>query len=66
MLVYINGEAREIAEALTLAQMAENLQLDVKKLAMEVNLVIVPRSQYGETLLSEGDRIEIVQFIGGG
>lgn len=66
MLVYINEEAREFPAGVNVAQMAEILQLDAKKVAMEINLSILPRSLYGETLLSEGDRIEIVQFIGGG
>jgi thiamine biosynthesis protein ThiS len=44
----------------------ETLGLDLRKVAVERNLEIVPRSIYAQTLLAEGDRIEIVHFIGGG
>ena len=61
----MNGEAREMA-AVTVAALVESLGLDVRKVAVERNLAIVPRSQYLATALLEGDRIEIVHFIGGG
>lgn len=66
MQVYINDEAKTVENGTTLTALAERLGLDMRKVAMEVNLTIIPRSQYSETLLSEGDKIEIVQFIGGG
>jgi sulfur carrier protein len=66
MQAYINGEARILDDGTSLAVLAGALGLDTRKVAMEVNLVIIPRSQYSETLLNEGDHIEIVQFIGGG
>lgn len=66
MQVYINDEAHTLENAITLAALAEQLKLDTRKVAMEVNLTIIPRSQYAQTLLSEGDKVEIVQFIGGG
>ena len=66
MQVYINDEAKTLESGTTLAALAGQLGLDMRKVAMEVNLTIIPRSQYGETALSEGDKIEIVQFIGGG
>lgn len=66
MLAYINGEERQLPPHATIAQMAEILQLDARKVAVEVNLAIVPRSLYGETQLKEGDRVEVVSFIGGG
>jgi len=66
MLVYINERARIFEDGATVAAVAEQLGLDTRKVAMEVNLTIIPRSQYAETLLFEGDKVEIVQFIGGG
>jgi thiamine biosynthesis protein ThiS len=62
----VNGEAREVAPKMDLAGLISSLGLDSRKVAVELNLAIVPRSQYGATLLAEGDRIEIVHFIGGG
>jgi thiamine biosynthesis protein ThiS len=65
MQVQLNGEARE-TPAVTVAALVAELGLDVRKVAVERNLEIVPRSLYGATPLTTGDRIEIVHFIGGG
>lgn len=65
MRVVINGEERETAASGVAALIAE-LGLDPRKVAVERNLKIVPRSQHAATSLAEGDRIEIVQFVGGG
>jgi thiamine biosynthesis protein ThiS len=62
----VNGEERNIAAASDIAALIGLLGLDTRKVAVERNLSIVPRSLYGETLLAEGDRIEIVHFVGGG
>lgn len=65
MRLQVNGEAREATAATVAALMAE-LGLDGRKVAVERNRVIVPKSLYGETALQDGDRLEIVHFIGGG
>jgi len=62
----VNGEAREFAAVSDLAGLIDRLGLDSRKVAVERNLAIVPRSLYAATALAEGDRIEIVHFIGGG
>ncbi len=61
----INGEAREVAGS-TVARLVAELGLDSRKVAVERNLEIVPKSQFEATCLGDGDRIEIVHFIGGG
>jgi thiamine biosynthesis protein ThiS len=66
MRLVINGEARELAGAHDLAALVAGLGLDARKVAVERNLEIVPRSLYAQTPLADGDRIEIVHFIGGG
>lgn len=66
MRLTVNGEERNIAAASDIAALIGLLGLDTRKVAVERNLSIVPRSLYGETLLAEGDRIEIVHFVGGG
>jgi sulfur carrier protein len=66
MKLTINGEARELEHASTVTALVESLGLDARKVAVERNLEIVPRSQYLATVLCDGDRIEIVHFIGGG
>jgi thiamine biosynthesis protein ThiS len=62
----VNGEPMQVAAGLTLAGLIGLLELDTRKVAVERNLEIVPRSTYGETRLQAGDRLEIVHFIGGG
>jgi sulfur carrier protein len=65
MLLVVNGETREVLGA-TVAAMVAELGLDTRKVAVERNLEIVPRSRFDGTTLAPGDRIEVVQFIGGG
>ncbi len=62
----MNSEPREVERASTVAALVEALGLDLRKVAVERNLEIVPRSLYLATGLCEDDRIEIVHFIGGG
>lgn len=63
--IQVNGEDREVA-ATTLTGLVEELGLDPRKVAIERNLEIVPKSLHATTALTDGDRIEIVQFVGGG
>ena len=65
MRVSINGQEREV-EARDIATLVIELDLDPRKVAVELNMAIVPRSLHGVTPLSEGDRLEVVQFVGGG
>jgi thiamine biosynthesis protein ThiS len=66
MRLIVNGEAKDVAAATTIEALVSLLGLDRRKLAVERNLEIVPRSAFGATALAEGDRIEIVAFVGGG
>lgn len=65
MRLTINGEPREVAEALTIAQLMVHLSL-AGRVAVEVNREIVPRARHEEHVLEEGDTLEIVHFVGGG
>lgn len=62
----INGEERQVDDGLSVAGLLEMLQLNAKKVAVERNLEIVPKSAYAQTQLESGDRLEIVAFVGGG
>lgn len=62
----INGEDRQIGGPLSVCDLLASLGMDPTKIAVERNLEIVPRSQYGAVVVGEGDRLEIVHFIGGG
>jgi thiamine biosynthesis protein ThiS len=66
MNLTVNGEHRTFAALASLLDLVAELGLDARKVAVERNLEIVPRSAYGRTALADGDRIEIVHFIGGG
>lgn len=66
MRLTVNGEARSFDGVRDVAALVAALSLDPRKVAVERNLAIVPRSAYGSTLLADEDRIEIVHFIGGG
>jgi len=66
MRLIINGETRTFAEMSDIAALVAALGLDARKVAVERNLEIVPRSTYAQAALNDGDRIEIVHFVGGG
>ena len=66
MRLTVNGEERSFAGIGDIAALVIALGLDLRKVAVERNLEIVPRSIYAATALADGDRIEIVAFIGGG
>ena len=64
--LHVNGEARSFSAPLTLDQLVEMLDLAGKRIAVERNGEIVPKSQHAETQLASGDRLEIVVAVGGG
>ena len=66
MRIWINGEERVVDPVTDVAGLVAALGLNPRKVAVERNLEIVPRSTYAATPVVEGDRIEIVHFIGGG
>ena len=66
MRLTLNGEERRFEGASDIAGLVLLLGLDARKVAVERNLAIVPRSLWRATSLAEGDRIEIVHFVGGG
>lgn len=66
MQISVNGEMRTFQGVADVAALVAELGLDVRKVAVERNLEIVPRSAYAATPLTDGDQIEIVTFIGGG
>ena len=66
MKIQLNGEPRDIPDNCTAQGLVEHLGLTGKRLAMEVNRDIVPRTQYAAYTLKEGDEVEIVHAIGGG
>jgi thiamine biosynthesis protein ThiS len=66
LLIQLNGESREVRDRSTLKDLVSELSLAPARIAIELNHLVVRRDQWGETTLAEGDRIEIVHFVGGG
>jgi thiamine biosynthesis protein ThiS len=66
MKLMVNGQEREFASPLTLAQLVEQLGIVAGRVAAQLNDDIISRAKWSETLLAEGDRVELVHFVGGG
>ena len=66
MRVEVNGEARDVPAAITLAELVLALALAPERLAIELNREVIRRRDWPQTILNEGDRVEIVHFVGGG
>lgn len=64
--VFINGEARQFDISISIAALIEQMQLGGKRIALERNGEIVPRSQFDQKMLADGDKLEIVVAVGGG
>ncbi|MGB5834719.1 MAG: sulfur carrier protein ThiS [Thiohalocapsa sp.] len=66
MQITVNGEPTEIPDELSVSGLIEHLQLTGKRLAVEVNAELVPRSQFESRHLASADRVEIIHAVGGG
>ena len=64
--VFVNGEETELDGSTTVAELIETLQLKSRRVAVELNLDVLSRERWHDTTLQEHDRVEIVQFVGGG
>lgn len=66
MEIILNGEKQQLAEGLSVLDLVEQSGFSAERLAVELNRQIVKREQWATSMLKQGDRIEIVQFVGGG
>ena len=66
MLITLNGEPHELDGPLSVADLLLKLSIDARRVAVEYNYAILRRPLFAETIVHEGDRIEIVNFVGGG
>ena len=64
--IMLNGKARDLPAGATLQTLLEDLELTGRRVAIEVNREIIPRSQHAAHTLNEGDKVEVVHAIGGG
>jgi sulfur carrier protein len=66
MQIRLNGEPYEGPEVMTVAELLERLEIEAPRVAVELNLDILPKTEYAATQLKDGDELEIVHFVGGG
>ena len=66
MTVTLNGEPLELSGPLTVTELLTRLDIDARRVAVEHNVVVLKRAAFDETVVHEGDQVEIVNFVGGG
>ncbi|QIK38621.1 sulfur carrier protein ThiS [Caldichromatium japonicum] len=66
MQIFLNGTSHEVDEGLCLLELIQSLDLAGRRIAVEVNAALVPRSQFAAHRLAAGDKVEIIQAVGGG
>lgn len=66
MNIVVNGQSRQVADGMTVAELLDTLNLATRYVAVEVNLEVVPRQTHAQRQLADGDRLEIVTLVGGG
>ena len=66
MTITLNGESFELSGPLTVTELLSHLEVDARRVAVEHNITVLKRTAFDETIVREGDQVEIVNFVGGG
>ena len=66
MVIHLNGEKKQVPDGLSVRSLLEHLEIKPERVAVEINEEIVRKATYGAVTVREGDRVEVVQFMGGG
>jgi thiamine biosynthesis protein ThiS len=66
MVITLNGDRFEIPEPMSVTALLDRLDIDPRRVAVEHNLLIIKRNRFPEVIVADGDRVEIVNFVGGG
>ena len=66
MTITLNGEPFELSGPLTVTELLNRLEIDARRVAVEHNVTVLKRTAFDETVVREGDEVEIVNFVGGG
>ena len=64
--ITLNGEPFELSGPLTVSELLSHLEIDARRVAVEHNITVLKRTAFDETIVREGDQVEIVNFVGGG
>jgi thiamine biosynthesis protein ThiS len=66
MTITLNGDRHEIAAPLSVSELLRQLEIDARRVAVELNLAVVKKAAYDSSVITDGDEVEIVNFVGGG
>ena len=66
MTITLNGDKHELAEPMSVATLLRQLDIDSRRVAVELNLAVIKKAAYDSSVIKEGDEVEIVNFVGGG
>ena len=66
MTITLNGDKHELAEPLSVSALLQRLEIDARRVAVELNLAVLKKAAYDSSVIKEGDDVEIVNFVGGG
>ena len=66
MTIKLNGDSHEIPQPMTVAALLERLEIDARRVAVELNLNVIKKAAYESAVVDDGDEVEIVNFVGGG
>jgi thiamine biosynthesis protein ThiS len=66
MTIKLNGDPREIPGPISVSELLDQLEIDARRVAVELNLAVVKKAAYESSVIKEGDEVEIVNFVGGG
>jgi thiamine biosynthesis protein ThiS len=66
MTITLNGDPHQLQAPLSVSALLEQLEIDARRVAVEVNLAVVKKAAYDSSVIKEGDEVEIVNFVGGG
>jgi sulfur carrier protein len=66
MRITLNGDPHDVPGPLTVSELLSRLEIDPRRVAIELNLVVLKRGTFDSTTINEGDEVEIVNFVGGG
>ena len=66
MIITLNGDKHELAAPLSVSELLQRLDIDQRRVAVELNLTVVKKAAYDSAVINDGDEVEIVNFVGGG
>jgi thiamine biosynthesis protein ThiS len=66
MTITLNGDKHELTSPVSISELLQQLEIDARRVAVELNLTVVKKAAYDSSVITDGDEVEIVNFVGGG